>query len=90
MNLDRDPCTIVPNTNIALLPIHFNINLVHLVIPLVVITGIDQNLIENLVKPRDIVDPPKLKLVGIVDNPQTSVLHFETANIGIWALQDML
>lgn len=84
MNLHRNRLAIIEDSEDSCLLIDGDIDLGHLVVPLIVIGGIDQNLIKNFVKPRD--EPYFLVLkftIRAIEHPHLFLGHLSGAYVSV-------
>lgn len=86
-----NPTTIVVNFNESFTLVDLNIQVVHGLVSLVVVSGIHKDLIIDFVEGRSIGNG-LLNHLGLilVQNPLGLSLSLEAADVGVWALQNVL
>lgn len=90
VNLHRHSISIVLHADPVLLDVDYDLQRVHLRVPLLVIRRIDQDLVENLVQTRDEGDRPvDHAAVGLVDPERLRVLLYG-ADVGVRPEEDVL
>lgn len=82
VDLDGYRFTIIDNSDFVSL--NSDLNLGHLLIPLIIIRGIDKHLIEYLIKPRNIPDFPLHKFL-VLDGPHKLLGFSARTNVHIRA-----
>jgi len=105
MNFDRDAFSIVPDGDFVLIWQYFNFDLSHGLVSLEIVRSINKNLIlksnhlflkfnvltKYFVEAGDVVDFPKLQLLRFrIKNPQTLILNFDAADVGVGTEEDVL
>ena len=91
MDLDWDASPVVPNTDFALLAVDGDFDLIHILIILLIICGVDKDLVEYFVESGDVTDFAKLHtLLLTVEDPHLPLGPLGRSNIGVWSLDDVL
>jgi hypothetical protein len=81
---DRDAFTIVPDTDFVLLLVYINLDVVHLGIPLKVVSGVNDNLVEDLVQTWHILDFTVLHFLFLIAvDPQILLLPVNTTDVSV-------
>lgn len=70
VNLDWDTPAVITHADLSLLPIDRDLDLGHVLVPLLVVGSIDQDLIENLIQAWYVADLAQLHGLGLgVEHP---------------------
>jgi hypothetical protein len=91
VDLNRDPFSIVFDTNQAFFLVDHNFQSIHVFVALEIISSIDHDLIEDLIECWAILDLLMDKCFFIIRKNVSCLLsHFYTSNICIWTEQNVL
>ena len=90
VHLNRNSFSIIPDTHEASFRVDFNLDDVHPLVPLVVVSSIDKHFVKDLVECRNILDSFIGKLqTSLSKYPFVRVLHLDASHISIWPYEDV-
>ena len=91
MDLDWNALSVVPNRNLVLLRDDLNGDFALLPIPLIIIRGIHENFVEDLVEPGHVAHRALNEfLTAACENPEAVLLEFDASDVGVRAEKDVL
>lgn len=89
VDLDRDPVAVVVHGDAAAVDVDLDAESVHPWVPLLIVGGVDKDLVEDLVESRDVGDRAVHHSVVLVDPEHLGVL-LHRADVGVGPQQDVL
>lgn len=89
MDLDGDPVAVVVDGDAAALDVDLDLERIHPGVPLLVVGGVDEDLVEDLVEAWDVGDRAVHHGAALVDPERLGVL-LHRADVGVGAQQDVL
>ena len=90
VHLNRNSFSIIPDTHEASFRVDFNLDDVHPLVPLVVVSSIDKHFVKDLVECRNILDSFIGKLqTSLSKYPFVRFLHLDASHISIWPYEDV-
>jgi hypothetical protein len=91
VNLNGNTLAVVLDRDLASLAVDSDADLAHVFIVLLVVCGVDQNLVEDLVQTRNVGDVAELHALGRrVVHPHLVCCSLDGTNICVWTFHDVL